>query len=88
MHDFIPNGVSDPKGAIIHTGIVAVAGVKLSILWFFYDGPEPPTTGPWAEFVDVPAIISTTKTQSYSSLVRHTLASHLLKYNDMLIGSS
>lgn len=70
MHEFIPTMESDPKGTIIHTGIIAVGGVTTSFLWFFYDGPEPPTTGPYAELTEIPSLVSTAKTQSYSSLLK------------------
>jgi hypothetical protein len=73
LHDFVPHGPRDPKAAIIHTNSIAAGNTKSHILIFFYDGPTPPTTGPFADFINIPPLIDQTGTQSYASLVSVSL---------------
>ncbi|KAJ4245724.1 hypothetical protein NW762_013848 [Fusarium torreyae] len=45
LHEFIPHNNLDPKAAIIVTSIVAIGSSKAFIVFYFYDGEEPPTSG-------------------------------------------
>jgi hypothetical protein len=69
LHAFAATGSQDPKAAIIETNLVLVGGITSHLLYYFYDGPTPPTQGPFADLLAIPALISTVSTQSYSSLV-------------------
>lgn len=73
LHEFTPANAEDPKAAIIFTDIVIVGGEKLHLNFYFYDGPEPPTEGPFAKFLEIPSTLDTCKTQSYAELVRRRL---------------
>lgn len=70
LHNFVPGNAEDPKAAIILTDITAVGGLKLFLIFYFYDGPEPPTEGPFAQFLDIESTIALTSTRSYADLVR------------------
>lgn len=59
----------DPKSAIILTNLDAVGGITTIVMFYFYDGPTPPTTGAFADFLKIPSILDITKTQKYSELV-------------------
>jgi hypothetical protein len=74
LHDFVLSGPNDTKAAIIVSSIVATADTPVQLVYFFYDGPEPPTTGPFADLLAVPSLVSLTSKQSYSSLVRRASA--------------
>jgi hypothetical protein len=69
----VPGGAEDPKSAIILTNIDAVGGITTIIIFYFYDGPTPPTTGPFADFLSIPSILDVTSTQSYAQLVSRSL---------------
>jgi hypothetical protein len=69
LHDFVPANAEDPKEAIIFTDLIILGGEKLYLNFYFYDGPEPPTTGPLAKFLEIPSTIDSCKTQSYADLV-------------------
>jgi hypothetical protein len=69
LHNFVPGNADDEKAAIILTDITAIGGAKLFLIFYFYDGPEPPTTGPLAQFLNIGSILDTTSTQSYAKLV-------------------
>ncbi|KAM0232511.1 hypothetical protein ACHAP5_010683 [Fusarium lateritium] len=69
MHEFIPYSNEDPKAAIIVTSLIAIGGIKLNLLFYFYDGEKPPTSGPFADLLKIKTTISTTKTQSYPALL-------------------
>lgn len=69
LHDFVPGGAEDPKAAIILTSLIALGSTESFAIFYFYDGPEPPTSGPFAKFLDIPALLDVTYAQSYSSLV-------------------
>ncbi|KAI1812837.1 FAD-binding domain-containing protein [Poronia punctata] len=69
LHNFTANGAQDPKAAIIHTNLVLAGGIKSHLIYYFYDGPEPPKTGPFADFLKIPALINLTSKQKYSSLL-------------------
>jgi FAD/FMN-containing dehydrogenase len=77
LHNFVANGAQDPKAAIIFTDIIVVAGVKTKILYYFYDGPVPPTTGPFADFFKIPGLACIPRTQKYSELVSNHSSIHL-----------
>ncbi|KAM0543961.1 hypothetical protein ACHAPJ_012056 [Fusarium lateritium] len=68
LHEFIPYNNLDPKAAIIVTSIVAVGSSKAFIVFYFYDGEEPPTSGPFADFLKIKSLIAITKKQTYAEL--------------------
>ncbi|KAI8631509.1 FAD-binding domain-containing protein [Xylariaceae sp. FL1651] len=70
LYNFTAHGADDPKAAIIHSNLVLVGGITSHLVYYFYDGPEPPTEGPFADFLRIPALISNVGTQSYSSLLK------------------
>jgi hypothetical protein len=70
LHNFVPASNDDPKAAIIVTGLLLPGGQNLFILFYFYDGQEHPDGGPLSEFLEIPSLISDTKTQTYADLVR------------------
>ncbi|KAF1828922.1 FAD binding domain-containing protein [Decorospora gaudefroyi] len=70
LHDFIPNGPQDPKAAIIFSDLVLAADINTKLIFYFYDAPSPPTTGPFADFLEIPGLSCTTKTQTYSELLK------------------
>lgn len=70
LHEFVPANAEDPKAAIIFTDILIIGGEKLYLNFYFYDGPEPPTEGAFAKFLEIPSTLDTCKTQSYADLVR------------------
>lgn len=73
LHEFVANGAQDPKAAIILSQIVALNGLKSNIVYVFYDGPKPPTTGPFSEILKIPGIVCAPKRRTYADLVRsHT----------------
>ncbi|KAI0389939.1 FAD-binding domain-containing protein [Xylariaceae sp. FL0594] len=70
LHNFTATGAEDPKAAIIHSNLVLVGGIRSHLIYYFYDGPAPPTTGPFADFLKIPALISLTSQQNYSTLLQ------------------
>ncbi|WZH40712.1 LOW QUALITY PROTEIN: FAD-binding PCMH-type domain-containing protein [Fusarium acuminatum] len=68
MHKFIPYSNEDPKAAIIVTSLILTGGSKLNLLFYFYDGEQPPTSGPFADLLKIKSTLSSTKTQSYPAL--------------------
>jgi hypothetical protein len=72
LHDFIGDGAKDPKAAIIFTDLVLGAGIKQKMIFYFYDGPSRPSTGPFADFFKVPSLACLPKKQKYSDLVCRT----------------
>lgn len=69
LHNFVPGNAEEEKAAIILTDITAIGGAKLFLIFYFYDAPKPPTTGPLAQFLNIGSIIDTTSTKSYANLV-------------------
>ena len=67
LHNFVPG--EDDKAAIILTDIIALGSARLFLIFYYYEAEEPPTTGPFSQFLNIDSIIDTTKTQSYSELV-------------------
>ena len=69
LHDFVANGAQDPKAAVIFSQLIALDGLKTSVIFTFYDGPTPPKTGPFADVLKIPGIACLPKTRSYADLV-------------------
>ncbi len=69
LHDFVANGAQDPKAAIIFSQIVALGGLKTNTIYTFYDGPTPPTTGPFADLLKISGTACFPRERSYASLV-------------------
>ncbi|RBR24909.1 uncharacterized protein FIESC28_02327 [Fusarium coffeatum] len=70
MHKFIPYSNEDPKAAIITTSLILTGSSRINLMFYFYDGEKPPTTGPFADFLKIKSTLSTTKTQSYPELLK------------------
>ncbi|EGX50845.1 hypothetical protein AOL_s00054g931 [Orbilia oligospora ATCC 24927] len=70
LHEFVPYNLQDKKAAIITTNIFAIGGTRAFIMFYFYDGETPPTTGPFADFLKIGSIIDITKTQTYPELLK------------------
>ncbi|KAF4333310.1 6-hydroxy-d-nicotine oxidase [Fusarium beomiforme] len=70
MHKFIPYSNEDPKAAIIVTSLILTGSSRINLLFYFYDGEKPPTTGPFADFLKIKSTLDTTKTQSYPDLLK------------------
>lgn len=70
LHNFVANGSQDPKAAIIFSNVIALGGIKTNIIYYFYDGPARPTSGPFADFFKISGLICSPKKQKYSALVR------------------
>jgi len=89
LHNFVADGARDPKAAIIFTDIVLTLGVRTKLIFSFYDGPTPPTSGPFADFFKIPAIECLPRTQKYTELVclfpiPHLESSHQYSYTSAL----
>ena len=69
LHNFVPDTSDDGKSAIILSHIDVTGGVSVLLIFYFYDGPVPPASGPFADFLDIPSLIDTTSSRRYSSLV-------------------
>lgn len=69
LHDFVPGNVDDQKAAVILTELIAVGGLRLFLIFYYYAEPEPPATGPFAAFLDIESTLDSTSTQSYADLV-------------------
>lgn len=69
MHEFIPYSNEDPKAAIIVTSLILTGSSRINLLFYFYQGEKPPTTGAFADLLMIKSTLSTTKTQSYPDLV-------------------
>lgn len=69
LHEFIPYNNKDQKAAIIVTNLIAIGSKRAFILFFFYDAETPPTSGPFADFLEIDSLIDMTKTQTYPELV-------------------
>lgn len=81
LHDFTAHGAQDPKAAIIFSDLILATGIKLKLLFYFYDNPIPPTSGPFAEFIKVSNLACKPKTQKYSELASSGL-NHALIFTD------
>ena len=69
LHRFVANGAEDPKAAVIFSSLIAVGGVTTNLIYYFYDGPTRPTSGPFADFFTIPGLVCLPRTQKYSELV-------------------
>lgn len=69
LHSFVAGNAEDEKAAIILTDITAIGSAKVFLIFYFYDGPDPPTTGSFAQFLNIDSTLDITSTQSYSELV-------------------
>jgi len=71
LHQYAGYGsAADPKSAIIFTDLVTTGGITLKLIYYFYDGPAPPTSGPFADFFKIPSIGCAPKKQKYSELLK------------------
>ncbi|CBX97956.1 hypothetical protein IAQ61_000864 [Plenodomus lingam] len=71
LHQYAGNGsAADPKSGIIFTDLVAAAGVTTKIIYYFYDGPTRPTSGPFADFFKIPGLACLPRKQKYSELLK------------------
>ncbi|KAK9802177.1 hypothetical protein SCARD494_00110 [Seiridium cardinale] len=60
FHDFVPNAVNDPKPAVMFTNVLAMGGLPVIIVYYFYDSLTAHTAGALAEFLEIPALINQT----------------------------
>ncbi|KAF1935820.1 FAD binding domain-containing protein [Clathrospora elynae] len=70
LHNFVGHGAEDPKAAIIFSDLVFAAGIKAKLIFYFYDGPERPASGPFADFFNGINLTCLPQKQKYSSLLR------------------
>lgn len=70
LHEFVGHGAEDPKAAIIFTDLVLGVGTRSKLIYYFYDGPTPPTSGPFAQFFNILNLACLPKRQKYSELLR------------------
>ena len=69
LHEYVGHGAEDPKPATIFTELPLGVGARPKRLFYFYDGPSPPKTGPFADFRKVFNLACVPKRQKYSELV-------------------
>ena len=72
LHQFVPGSNRDPKAAIIITNLFAVGSIEAFLVFYFYDGEQPPSMGPFADFLKIDALIDQTSTQTYAELVSYS----------------
>ncbi|KAF4455710.1 hypothetical protein F53441_2027 [Fusarium austroafricanum] len=70
MHRFIPYNSKDPKAAIIVTNLILTGSTRPNLLFYFYDGEKPPTSGPFADLLKIKSTYDSTKIQSYPDLLK------------------
>lgn len=75
LHDYIA-APKDPKSAVIFTHLQPVGLFNAYMLFFSYDGPNPPP-GAFGKFWDIKATIDMCKTRTYTDLVSSTLSAAL-----------
>lgn len=75
LHKFTVENADDQRAAVIFTEIIALAGSKTTLVFYFYDSPQKPTSGALKDFLDIKPLLDTTKVQSYASLVSASLKS-------------
>ncbi|KAL5113813.1 hypothetical protein ACEQ8H_008314 [Pleosporales sp. CAS-2024a] len=68
LHNFVANGAQDPKAAIIFTDLILADSTTSKIIYYFYDAPTPPASGPFADFFKIVNPLCVPKTQKYSEL--------------------
>ncbi|KAK8042528.1 hypothetical protein PG994_013011 [Apiospora phragmitis] len=69
LHNFTIAGAEDPKAAIIFADFFMFKNLGVYTVFFFYDGEDPPSTGPFAEMLKIPATVDVTSTKKYSSIL-------------------
>jgi FAD/FMN-containing dehydrogenase len=69
LHNFVANGAQDPKAAVIFSDLILVGGLPTKLVYYFYDGPTRPTSGPFADFFKIVNPTCLPKAQKYSELV-------------------
>ncbi|KAK7398692.1 hypothetical protein QQX98_011934 [Neonectria punicea] len=69
LHDLVPHSNEDPKGAIIVSDTIAIASTEIYIVFFFYNGESPPSSGPFVDLLKVDSLIDYTSTQTYGELL-------------------
>lgn len=69
LHEYVPGNSDEQESAIILTEVTAVGSAKIFLVFYFFDGPDPPQTGPLFRFLKIKSILDTTGTKSYSKLV-------------------
>lgn len=67
LHNLVPG--EDDKAAVILTDTIAIGSAQIFLLFYYYEAEEPPTTGPFAQFLNIDSIVDTTSKTSYSDLV-------------------
>lgn len=77
VHKIAPHEDHDPKAAIIYSDSIYDSGKRMGYLYvfLFYDAPEPPSAGPFADLLKIPSVTSDTKSQTYTSLVGYAVLS-------------
>lgn len=73
LHNFVAHGAQDPKAAIIFSQLLTLGGNKTTLLYLYYEGPSPPSTGPFADFLKIKGTACLPKKRSYADLVSFTL---------------
>lgn len=80
LHNFVPDNGGDEEAAIILTNIMAFNKGRFFLIFLYYGEEEPPTTGPFAQFLNIDAMIDNTGVQEYKDLVSwHPDASSLAR---------
>jgi FAD/FMN-containing dehydrogenase len=69
LHNFVANGAQDPKAAVIFTDLLLTGNINTKLIFYFYDGPARPTSGPFADFFKIVNPLCLPRTQKYSELV-------------------
>lgn len=79
LHDFIANGPQDPKAAIICNSNFAIGGLKIYMVFYFYDGALPPI-GAFRQFEAIVPLLDLTSSRTYADLVssqhRYPISDH------------
>ena len=90
VHKIAPHEDHDPKAAIIYTDSIYGSGKRVGYLYIFlfYDASEPPSTGPFADLLKIPSVMSDTKSQTYPALVGLRGCSPWYAYLDTLTSHS
>lgn len=69
LHNFTAHGAEDPKAAIIFSDVI-LGAIKTTFMYYFYDGPERPATGPFADFMKISSVGCLPSKKKYSQLIR------------------
>jgi FAD/FMN-containing dehydrogenase len=81
LHNFVANGAQDPKAAVIFTDLLLAGGINTKLIYYFYDGPTPPTSGPFADWFKIINPLCLPRTQKYSELVSYsTLPQYMIEH--------